>query len=200
MKKLLIAFALSVMCLASIVSADQPLIQDFLVRSHYLAHGNTGIHKANSYRVVEYTGIRHTKFMGKPIMLHHKAHGPLACVEKQIKKQCNDDYKPMALSGWRTRNTIKGHEISNHVFGIAIDIDPHLNPCCGCVANWAKVPRCKDAQVPADGSKPMGKYELPECWIRVFKENGWYWLGDEPTLRDTMHFEYLAKPGTVTCE
>ena len=35
---------------------------------------------------------------------------------------------------------------------------------------------------------------LPMCWINAFERYGFYWLGRDPQLRDTMHFEYLADP------
>jgi len=177
---------------------DQSLIQTFLIRSNYLNSGNVA--KANNYRIHEYTSIRNTTFMGKNIMLHEKVIGPLKCVEKKIKATCSDNYTPKVLSGWRPNNTIQGAEISNHVFGIAIDIDPSINTCCGCVKDWAKAEGCKNAVKPDDGSAPLGTYEIPRCWIDSFNEYGWYWLGDEPTLRDTMHFEFLAKPVDVSCD
>lgn len=190
-----------VLLFSSVTVASEPLIQDFLKRSVYLSTPK-GTQKSNSYRTIQYTNIRGTMFMGRYVMMNQKVHKPLKCVEKRIKSSCTDDYKPANISSWRTRNTIAGHEISSHVFGIALDIDPHRNPCCGCVAKngWRDVPRCKNAPKPSDGSAPMGEYDLPECWIDAFKEYGWFWYGDEPTLRDTMHFEFLAKPGSVSCQ
>ena len=191
-----------VLSVTTVAASRTKLVQDFLVRSVYLQDGTKGIQKANNYRISTYTDITWTNFMGKGIAMHKKVVVPLKCVEKEIKNTCSGEYIPQVLSGWRTRNTIKGHEISSHVFGIAIDIDPALNPCCGCVAEggWQDVPRCKNAQTFEDGSAPLGDYEIPQCWIKSFEKYGWYWLGEDPTLRDTMHFEFLAKPGTISCE
>jgi hypothetical protein len=173
-------------------------VQRFLVRSDYLAAGRKGINRANAYRLRTYTRIRTTTFMGLGVDLHEAVHVPLTCVEKHIRAHCRDEYHPKALSGWRTRNSYRHPEISNHVFGLALDIDPTLNPCCGCVGNWATVERCAGLEAP-EGEAPLGRHELPLCWIDAFERHGFYWLGHDPRLRDTMHFEYLAPPGAVSC-
>lgn len=184
-------------------SRDSGSVQGFLVRSTYLKQGTKGLQRAADYRLKTYTDIRPTKFFGLPVWLHERVHEPLRCVERRIRATCTDDYKPKALSGWRPYNTFKAatiqglQEYSNHVFGIAIDVDPDLNPCCGCVGKWAKVDRCK--VVANEGETPIGDHEIPVCWIKAFRAYGFYWLGDDPDLRDTMHFEFLAKPGSVTC-
>lgn len=175
-------------------AAPAPRVQDFLVRAEYLKHGRAGINKANTWRTMTYTRIRQTSFMGHRIMLHESVHEPLKCVEQHISIMCDDPYQINAVSGWRTRNTYRYPEISNHVFGLAIDIDPERNPCCGCNGKWAKVELCKGVK-----SHEVGPYELPDCWIAAFNAYGWAWLGDDPILHDTMHFEYLAKPGDFKC-
>ena len=72
--------------------------------------------------------------------------------------------------------------------GIAIDIDPDRNPCCGCVDPWPNHRYCKS------GAKSVfEKTELTRCWIDSFERHGFYWLGHD-SLEDTMHFEYLGDP------
>lgn len=175
-------------------------VQDFLIRHKYLSK-RAGIRKAVNWRLDHYMPqIQTTTFFGLPILLHEKAHGPLRCAEKWIKKTCPDDYRPHNLSGWRARHTYKGDEISNHVLGIAIDVDPELNSCCGCQGHWANSELCfmfhgaqlDEPRLLEDGP---GDYSLPHCWIDAFERFGFYWLGCDPMLRDTMHFEYLALPG-----
>ena len=39
--------------------------------------------------------------------------------------------------------------------------------------------------------------ELPRCWIDTFERYGFYWLGRDPQLRDTMHFEFLGDPDRI---
>ncbi len=193
MKKLLLA---TVLVATAATASDSPKLRAALMRKHYLT-ALRGIQRANNLRIMEYTQIRQTTFMGLRVMLHKAIHDPLHCVEQAIKSSCSDDYKPKTISGWRTRNSFRGQEISNHVFGTAIDLDPAKNTCCLCVKEWANVPLCKDWR-PADDVP--GPYEIPECWIEQFERYGFYWLGHDPTLWDTMHFEFLAKPGSVTCE
>ena len=68
-------------------------------------------------------------------------------------------YVPNAVGGFRLGNTYRGGEVSNHLFGIAIDIDPERNPCCGCVDPWPSHPLCKVA-----GASIYEKTSLPKCW------------------------------------
>src|SRR5690606_34654254 len=76
---------------------------------------------------------KRTKFMGNPLVVHEKIVPALACVEAALKSECKHaPYQPRQVSGLRFENTFKDYEVSNHVYGIAIDIDSHLNPCCGC--------------------------------------------------------------------
>ena len=72
------------------------------------------------------------QFMGLPISVHEKIAPALHCVEKRIRSTCTRKsrrYTPRAVGGFRTANSYRGAEISNHLFGIAIDIDPDRNPC-----------------------------------------------------------------------
>jgi hypothetical protein len=132
------------------------------------------------------------QFMGMPISIHAKIAPALAAVEKRIRKTCTGraSYTPKAIGGFRTGNTYRGVEVSNHLFGIAIDIDPERNPCCGCVDPWPTNPICKN---PGPVYK---RTSLPRCWIQSFERFGFDWLGHD-TLEDTMHFEFLGDPDKI---
>lgn len=132
------------------------------------------------------------RFMGLPVSVHAKMAPALACVEKRIKKTCTGGsfYAPRAVGGFRTANTYRGIEISNHLFGIAIDIDPDRNPCCGCVDPWPSNPICKNT------GPVFKRTALPKCWIKSFERFGFDWLGHD-TLEDTMHFEFLGDPDRI---
>ncbi|MBN1607210.1 MAG: M15 family metallopeptidase [Polyangiaceae bacterium] len=135
--------------------------------------------------------VRSTTFMGLPIVLHEKVVPKLRCVERRILRQCKarkNRYVPRTIGGLRTTNTAHHGEVSNHLFGIAIDIDPDRNPCCHCVDPWPSHPACKDPN-----RSVYERTELPRCWIQAFKRYGFHWLGDDQ-LEDTMHFEYLGDP------
>lgn len=134
------------------------------------------------------------KFFGMPVSLHTKIAPALSCVEKRIRKTCTgkSHYAPRALGGFRGANTYRGLEISNHLFGIALDIDPDKNPCCGCVEPWSSHPKCKQKS-----SSPFDRASMPKCWIKAFERYGFDWLGHD-SLEDTMHFEFLGDPDRIT--
>lgn len=186
--------------------------QPFLIRSNFVKHGalNAAAHeealryRAERYGSVEGLGLERynkqkayasavsVRFMGLPIQIHKKVAPALRCVERYLERNCTsakDRYTPRAIGGFRQANTYRGGEISNHLFGIAIDIDPNRNPCCGCVAPWPDHPACRS---PAESV--FERAALPRCWIDGFERFGFYWLGRDPELRDTMHFEFLGDP------
>jgi hypothetical protein len=131
------------------------------------------------------------RFLGLPVQVHEKIVPALGCVERRIRSSCSGKgqrYVPRAIGGFRESNTYRGGEVSNHLFGIAIDIDPERNPCCGCVDPWPSHPLCK-----REAKSVFERTALPRCWVEAFERHGFYWLGKD-SLRDTMHFEYLGDP------
>ena len=133
------------------------------------------------------------KFMGLPVVLHEKVVPALACVETAIVRECVEfDYRPKRLGGLREENTFKDYEVSNHVYGIAIDVDPELNPCCHCVGRWSQHKACAKKVL-----SPFERMAMPKCWVDVFERYGFHWLGHDE-LEDTMHFEFLGDPDRIT--
>ncbi|MGC4093551.1 MAG: M15 family metallopeptidase [Polyangiaceae bacterium] len=188
---------------------------EFLKRPHFVRHGRLDGHandKALKYRVERYgrvEGIPYAelnsapaqsqaigvRFFGLPVSIHRAIEPALRCVERRIRANCQgrgERYTPRALGGFRDRNTYRGGEVSNHMFGIALDIDPERNPCCGCVEPWPQHPACQARELDV-----MDRAALPKCWIEGFERYGFYWLGRDPQLRDTMHFEFLGDPERV---
>ena len=130
--------------------------------------------------------------MGLPVVLHEKVLPALACVEAALLRDCQQyPYRPKDLGGLRLENTFKDYEVSNHVYGIAIDIDPDLNPCCHCVGKWNQAEACKKVV-----SSPFERMAMPKCWVDVFERYGFHWLGHDE-LEDTMHFEFLGDPERI---
>lgn len=189
--------------------------QEFLKRPSFVRRGRLdgkGNDRALRYRVEKYgrlEGVSYaetnttnarsqavgTRFFGLPVSLHRAVVPALRCVEKRIRNNCRrvkEQYKPHAVGGFRDNNTYRGGEVSNHMFGIAIDIDPDRNPCCGCVEPWPEHPACR-----AKVDSILEQTALPSCWISAFERYGFYWLGRDPQLRDTMHFEFLGDPAKV---
>jgi len=189
--------------------------QPFLIRSNFVKHGalKAAAHeqalryRAEQYGSVEGLGLERynkqkayssavsVRFMGLPIQIHKRVAPALRCVERYLERTCTgakDRYTPQAIGGFRQANTYRGGEISNHLFGIAIDIDPNRNPCCGCVAPWPNHPACRGTT-----ASVFERASLPRCWIDGFERFGFYWLGRDPELRDTMHFEFLGDPARL---
>ncbi|HTJ81916.1 MAG TPA: M15 family metallopeptidase [Polyangiaceae bacterium] len=133
------------------------------------------------------------KFMGIGVKMNVRVLSALSCVEDDIVAECSaTPYAPRMLDTFRTKNTFHDNEVSNHLYGIAIDIDPDKNSCCGCVTPGAHWSKCDE--------KGLDAYErtaLPRCWIDAFERYGFYWLGHDPDLEDTMHFEFLADPDHI---
>jgi hypothetical protein len=135
---------------------------------------------------------RTTSFMGMSAQVHAKIIPALKCVEAALKANgAGNDYKPRAMGGIRFRNTYRGVEVSNHVYGIAIDIEPDKNTCCGCVAPWNEHPLCKQK-----GKTVWERMAMPRSWVETFERFGFYWLGHD-VLADTMHFEFLGDPDKI---
>jgi hypothetical protein len=190
-------------------ACNEQSAQEFLVRGHFLKSGPDGNARAIQYRTEEYgyfKGFGHpgpgalppsafiedTLFMGLHVKMHRKVVPALACVEEEIARSCADHpYHPHALAGIRYRNTYRGGEVTNHAYGIAIDVDPAENTCCGCVKPWNDAPACK-----RPAKTEYDRMAMPECWVHAFERYGFYWLGHD-VLRDTMHFEFLGSPDKI---
>ena len=188
--------------------------QSFLKRTWFVRGGQLQAKrhlKALRYRIEKYgslpdlemnelnsrsvaTQVRGTRFFGLPLQVHEKVALALRCVENRIRKSCkkkSDRYTPKAVGGFRQGNTYRGQEVSNHLFGIAVDIDPDRNPCCGCVDPWPTHKLCQ-----GDAPSIYDRTSLPRCWVRAFERYGFWWLGRD-TLKDTMHFEFLGNPERI---
>jgi hypothetical protein len=133
-----------------------------------------------------------TTFMGMSVQVHERIIPALKCVEAALNGgPAGAQYKPRAMGGIRFHNTYRGIEISNHVYGIAVDIEPDRNTCCGCVAPWPDHPLCK-----AKNKTVWERMAMPKSWVDTFEKFGFYWLGHD-VLQDTMHFEFLGDPDKV---
>lgn len=89
--------------------------------------------------------------------------------------------------------------LSNHAFGLAIDINPRINPCVGGAHGI----------VPSNG-KPYVQRKIKLCKGKfaknmlhkndqaylIFKRNGFSWGGNWKSMKDYQHFEKIIKIGT----
>jgi len=200
---------------ASLCNEQTP--QPFLVNAHYDSFNATGgtsrewtqlLDKAVRYRTEQYGYVkgfgdkawnastptdqaRVVTFFGVSVSVHGRIAPALSCVETAIRARCAAyPYQPYVLSGLRTRNTYVNGEASNHVYGIALDVDPTRNPCCGCIGEWGASERCQNEKT------KFQRMDMPRCWVTEFERFGFYWLG-HAKIADTMHFEFLADPSQI---
>lgn len=134
---------------------------------------------------------RGVRLFDRPVRLNARIVEAARCAEQWIARTCEDDYQPRRLSGLRTRNTYHNGEVSNHVYGIALDLDPRENTCCNCVKEWRLHPLCQN-----EPDSIFERMVMPECWVRAFERYGFYWLGHD-RLMDTMHVEFLGDPDAI---
>lgn len=193
--------------------------QPFLMRSHYTfelnADPNERARRRKAHRdAIEYRTRRYGRvegigdaawntlepkhfakagsFFGRRVKMNNRVLSALGCVETSIRAKCTETpYAPEVLDGLRAKNTFHNDEVSNHLFGIAIDVDPNKNGCCGCVPPLSEWPRCKKPV-----SSPFERTSIPRCWVDAFERYGFYWLGHD-VLEDTMHFEFLGDPDKI---
>jgi len=152
---------------------------------HYGYFEGFGRHEWNAHTPSD--NATRARFMDLPIQVNAQLLPALACVEEQLRTECaSTGYQPRRLSGLRTRNTYHNGEVSNHVYGIAVDVDPTENTCCMCVAQWGDHPLCQ-----REVESIYERMAMPACWVHVFERFGFYWLGHD-ALQDTMHFEFLG--------
>ena len=199
------------------VTCKEQGVQSFLVRSNWFPHTTDPdkikeaqklLQQSFKYRTEKYGYVegygspnqnknppkfyaKTTNFMGLSVMVNEKIIPALKCVEAKLKAtSAGGEYSPHSSSGIRFKNTYKGVEVSNHMYGIALDIEPDRNKCCGCVAPWSDDPVCKKT---TDVWKRMA---MPKSWVDTFEKYGFYWLGHD-VLQDTMHFEFLGDPDQI---
>lgn len=186
--------------------------QAFLIRGNWFKKGtdsNKALAEAIRYRTEKYgyfagygspSGNAHpprfysetVRFMGMPVTVNKHVALALRCVEQALlATPAKDEYHPHSIGGIRFSNTYRGSEISNHVYGIAIDIEPDRNTCCGCVAPWTEHPLCQRRV-----QSIYDRMAMPKSWVAIFERFGFYWLGHD-VLQDTMHFEFLGDPDKI---
>jgi hypothetical protein len=186
--------------------------QKFLVRSTFVvnnqllpaAHARAVKYRTEQYGYVEGFGSSKwnphpptfygeaTSFFGHPLRVHRRIVPALRCVEEELPRACRKSpYTAASVGGFRDHNSYRGGEITNHLYGIAIDIDPERNPCCHCVEPWGSHPRCQ-----GEARSAYERMAMPACWVETFEKYGFYWLGHD-RLQDTMHFEFLGKPDRI---
>ncbi len=97
--------------------------------------------------------------------------------EKSMKDNNTSAFNYRFISGTRV--------ISNHASGLAIDINPRLNPY---IKNGSSLP----VNCIYDTTK-TGTISASSQLVKEFKQRGWQWGGDWKSLKDYQHFEKKLK-------
>lgn len=111
---------------------------------------------------------------------------------KLIDEYGADDEKSMEdnnTASFNFREQSGGTKLSNHAYGLAIDINPVQNP-------YVKEKDGKDIVLPVNGSNYtnrgndfIGKISETDLCYKLFMEHGFSWGGNWNSLKDYQHFE-----------
>lgn len=118
----------------------------------------------------------------------YKVHYPIERMQLMHQFKGNDELA-MSLNNTSAFNcrAITGHQkkFSKHAYGVALDINPKINPYVK-----GKVVLPKNSQPFVDRSKPHKGIATSNSFIvKLFKRHGWQWGGDWQSLKDYQHFE-----------
>lgn len=88
-------------------------------------------------------------------------------------------------SAFNFRYITDGGKLSNHAYGLAIDLNPRVNPY---VKNDLVLPTNGEAYLNRDQCV-LGIIKKDDAVYEVFARYGWTWGGDWTSLKDYQHFE-----------
>ena len=118
-----------------------------------------------------------------------------------------DEYKADDDKSMRANNTSafnfrmigNTNKLSNHALGLAIDINPRINPCVGGAHGIA--PANGKLYVQRNKKRCKGKFAAnmihkQDKAYRIFRKNGFKWGGNWKSMKDYQHFEKILDIGT----
>jgi hypothetical protein len=100
-----------------------------------------------------------------------------------------DDEKSMSdnnSSAFCWRSVPRKSSLSWHALGLAIDINPKMNPY---VSGDVILPKNATAYVRRDQDVLGLMRDENDAAVKIFKNRGWIWGGNYQTLKDWQHFE-----------
>ena len=130
----------------------------------------------------------HTTLMGMPLAVNREDRPRRPLRRARDPRDVQGHVQAPVPLGLPRRQHVPRGRGSNHLYGIAIDVDPEHNVCCKCVGPAAMHPICA-----RQGTTLADRMAMPSCWVAAFERFGFYWLGRDE-LEDTMHFEFLGDP------
>ncbi len=104
-------------------------------------------------------------------------HSVIPVSDKQYSWSDQTSVKGNNSSGFNYRLVSGSHEVSDHTFGSAIDINPLINP-------WVKAGTKNRNYDPAT----EGTLHAFSKVVKIFKKEGWKWGGDWKNSKDWQHF------------
>ena len=111
-------------------------------------------------------------------------------IQKMLVMSCYEGDDELSMqdnntSGFNFRAVTNSNHYSKHAYGLAIDINPLVNP-------YIK----GDVILPVNGEAYMdrnqhvlGMIHEDDCIVSIFKNYGWTWGGDWSSLKDYQHFQ-----------
>lgn len=115
---------------------------------------------------------------------------------KLIDDYGGDDIKSMEVnntSGFNYREIAGSKKLSNHAYGMAVDINPRINPY---VTKNGKIVIPENGKIYANRDVKTSKGAYKHSMIhkndaayRIFKKYGFTWGGDWNSIKDYQHFE-----------
>lgn len=135
-------------------------------------------------------------FFGKPIEVNALIADRLYAVidDIQAESKINPEVANYNISAeigegsafvWRCNTTDKSI-LSYHSWGMALDINPSKNPYCLNTSSGLTCVPAGKCETLCTSSKPT---DIPQRIIDIFKEHGFDWGGNWPSLKDYMHFQ-----------
>ena len=98
------------------------------------------------------------------------------CARPSIKENFHDE------PNWKITN---GDDLSKHALGLAIDINPLVNPYIK-----AGITLPSNAHSYVDRTQDViGMIKTNDDVVKIFKKHGWTWGGDWEAIKDYQHFE-----------
>ncbi|MBO4906099.1 MAG: M15 family metallopeptidase [Bacteroidaceae bacterium] len=122
----------------------------------------------------------------------YKARYPIASL-RLIDEYDADDERSMQAnntSSFCYRTIAGSRTLSKHARGLAIDINPLMNPCVFTNRKGRRVVQPSTAVPYVDRNRDFeGKIAEGDLCLRLFREHGFKWGGDWQTKKDYQHFE-----------
>jgi len=117
-------------------------------------------------------------FLGKNIRVNKTMIEDLKNAEREI-KQTASDYQVSSIGGYNFRyNVNDSSTLSDHAFGLAIDINPEANPNMDRPAGSA------------ERDPSACTHDIPDAFASAMERNNFFWGAKYASICDAMHFQY----------